>query len=142
MKNHSPIYNLLHQEIKACADHLLEISQKEDFSSEKDGQHVLGRLNELHQFSLKMRSEEHYHPLSELKNYMESTMLRYQDDQKQLLTMRLSEAISLLGIPPEPGIKFKASIVRSLMNHLVRHFLEEVKPGRPLFRKLSKIKQI
>lgn len=140
MKNNSPIYNLLHQEIKTCADELLEIGKKENFSSENDGEHILGRLNELHQFSMKMRSEEHYHPLSELKSYLESTMLRYQDDQKQLLTMRLSEAISLLGMPPEPGIKFKPSIVRSLMNHLVRHFLEEVKPGRPLFRKLNEIK--
>lgn len=142
MKNHSPIYNLLHQEIKACADHLLEISQKQEFSAEKDGAHILGRLSELQQFAMKIHSETHYHPLSELKDYMEHTMLRYQDEQKRLLTMRLSEAVSLLGVPSEPGIEFKPSIVRSLMNHLVRHFFEEVKPGRPLFRKLNEIKQI
>jgi hypothetical protein len=142
MKNHSPIYNLLHQEIKTCADHLLEISQKQGFSAEEDGDRILGKLNELHQFSMKMCSEEHYHPLSELKNYLESTMLGYQDDQKLHLTMRLSEAISLLGVPPEPGIKFKSTIVNSLMHHLVRHFLKEVKPGRPLFRQLNEIKQL
>jgi hypothetical protein len=73
---------------------------------------------------------------------MEHTMLRYQDEQKRPLTMRLSEAVSLLGTPSEPGIQFKPSIVRSLMNYLVRHFFEEVKPGRPLFRKLNEIKQI
>ena len=142
MKNHSPIYDLLHQEIKTCADHLLEISQKQECSLEKDGEHILGRLNELHQFAIKIRSDEHYHPLSELKKYMESTMLGYQDDQKRLLTMRLSEAVSLLGTPPEPGIEFKPSIVRSLKSHLVAHFLKEAKPGRPFFRKLNEIKKI
>ncbi len=142
MKHHSPIYDLLHQEIKACANHLLEMSQKQQFSEEKDAEHVLGRLHELLQFSLKIRSDEHYHPLSELKDYLENTMLGYQDDQKRLLTMRLSEAVFLLGTPPEPPIEFKASMVRSLTKYLVRHFLEESKPGRPLFRKLQDIKKI
>ncbi len=142
MKNYSPIYDLLHQEIKTCAAHLLQISQKQEFSIEKDGENILGKLNELQQFATKIRSEEHYHPLNDLKDYFESTMLRYQDDQKRLLTMRLSEAISLLGVPPEPGVTFKASIVQSLMNHLVRHFFENIKPGRALFQKLNEIKQI
>jgi hypothetical protein len=142
MSNRSPIYTLLHQEIKACADHLLEMSQSQEFSSEKDGEHILGRLNELHQFALKVRSDEHYHPLSELKHYLENTMLCYQDEQNQFLSMRLSEAISLLGVPTQTDVKFKSSIVSSLMNHFLSHFLEEAKPGRPLFRKLTEIKRI
>ncbi len=142
MKNRSPIYNLLHQEIKACAEHLLEMSQDKELSLEKGAEHILNRLLELHQFASKVRADEHYHPLSELKHYLENTMLRYQDDQNRLQTMRLSEAISLLGIPSPSDIKFKPSIVRSLTSYFVRHFLEESKPGRPLFRKLSEIRKI
>jgi hypothetical protein len=142
MSNHSPIYNLLHQEIKACADHLLEMSQKKELSAEKDSGHILERLNELHQFASKVRSDERYHPLSELKKYLENTMLRYHDQQNRFLSMRLSEAISLLAIPSQTEIKFKPEIVRSLLDHLLNHFRENSKPGRPLFRKLVEIKKI
>lgn len=142
MNNRSPIYSLLHQEIKACADHLLEMSQNQEFSREKDSEHILGRLIELHQFASKIRSDDHYHPLSELKHYLENTMLRYQDEQNRLLSMRLSEAISLLGIPTQTDIKFKHSIASSLMNHFLDHFFKDVKPGGPLFRKLTEIKRI
>lgn len=142
MKIQSPIYNLFHQEIKACVEHLLEMSQRPDPLKEQDGEQICGRLNELHQFSLKVRSEEHYYPLRELKDYLENTMLGYQDDRKQLQTIRLSEAISLLTTPPEPPIKFLPSMVRSLTRHLIRHVLEEAKPGRPLFRKLNDIKRV
>jgi replicative superfamily II helicase len=141
MGNRSPIYSMLHQEIKACADQLLEMSQKQEFSPEKDAEHVLERLNELHQFSSKIRSDERYHPLSELKRYLENTMLCYQDEQNQLLSMRLSEVLSLLGTT-QTEVKFKPSIVRSLMNHFISHFREDTKPGRPLFRKLLEIKRI
>lgn len=142
MRNPSPIYNLLHQEIKACADHLLELGQKQDCTPEQDGEHILNRLLELHQFANKIRSEEHYLSLSDLKNYLENTMLGYQDDQKHFFTMRLSEVVSLLGAPPEPGIEYKPSMVRSLTKYFVRHFLEEIKPGKPLFQKLHAIKKI
>lgn len=142
MNNRSPIYNLLHQEIKACADHLLEISQRQELLSEKDLEQVLDRLNELHQFASKVLSDKRYHPLSALKNYLENTMLRYQDEQNRSFSMRLSEAISLLGIPSQTDVKFKPVIVRSLLNHFLTHFRENVKPGRPLFRKLVEIKKI
>ena len=142
MRNYPPIYNLLHQEIKACADHLLEMSQKPEFCADQDGTHVLGRLNDLHQFANKIRSDEHYMPLSELKAYLENTMLCFEDDQNQLHSMRLSEAISLLGFPEQTDIPFKPSIVKSLLQHFVSHFLENVKPGRPLFRRLHDIKKI
>jgi hypothetical protein len=142
MSNHSPIYNLLHQEIKACADQLLEMSQKKELSIEKDSEPILQRLNELHHFASKVRSDERYHPLNELKKYLENTMIRYQDEQNRLLCMRLSEAVSLLGIPTQTEIKFKSEIVHSLMDHFFRHFRENSKPGRLLFRKLVEIKKI
>ncbi len=59
MKNHSPIYNLLHHEIRACADHLLEISQNPETGSEHDAGHIVGRMYDLHQFALKVRPDEH-----------------------------------------------------------------------------------
>jgi replicative superfamily II helicase len=142
MSNCSPIYDLLHQEIKACADHLLEISQKKDLSAEKDSEHILERLNELHHFASKVRSDGRYHPLNELKKYLENTMIRYQDEQNRLLSMRLSEAVSLLGIPTQTEMKFKSEIVRSLKDHFFCHFRENSKPGHPLFRKLVEIKKI
>ena len=142
MSNRSPIYNLLHQEIKTCANHLLEASQREELSSEKDSEQILDRLNELHQFASKIRSGECYHPLYMLKQYLENTMLRYQDEQNRSLSMRLSEAISLLAIPTQTDVKFKPAIVRSLLNHFLTHFRENAKPGRPLFRKLVEIKKI
>jgi hypothetical protein len=142
MSNRSPIYNLIHQEIKACADHLLEISQKQNPLSEEDSNDILAQLNELHQFASKVHPGEQYHPLSALKQYLESTMVCYQDDQNRLFSMRLSEAISLLGMPEQTDVKFKPVIIRSLLNHFLSHFRENVKPGRPLFRKLVEIKKI
>src|SRR5262249_31108775 len=117
-------------------------SQKQELSSEKDSIPILERLHELHQFASKVRSEEQYHPLSELKQYLESTVVCYQDEQKRTLSMRLSEAISLLGIPVQTEIKFKPAIVRSLLQQFLKHFRESIKPGRPLFRKLIEIKRI
>ncbi len=141
MRNHFPIYNLLHQEIKACANHLLELSQSKELSVQKDVEHILGRLMELHQFAIKVRSDEHYHPLTDLKYYLENTMLRFQDDQDRLQSMRLSEAISLLGQPAEMDRDFKPSIVKSLTAFFFEHFVENCKPGRPLFKKLAEIKR-
>jgi len=140
MSNRSPIYNMLHQEIKTSADHLLELSLKKE--SPQDKEQILGRFNELYQFASKVRRDEHYHPLEEFKNYLENTMLGYKDDRQRALTMRLSEAVCLLGIPEESDVKFKPSIVRSLTNQFLKHFFEDAKPGRPLFRKLTEIKKI
>jgi hypothetical protein len=142
MKNRSPVYNLIHQEMRACAVHLLEMGQDEEFSQEKHAIHVLSRLAELHQFASRVRPDEHYHPLSELKEYLENTMLKYHDEQNKYLSMRLSEVVSLLGLPPETDIKFKPSIVDSLTKYFIRHFQEEIKPGRALFKKLIEIKKI
>lgn len=142
MKNHCPIYNLLHQEIRTCADHLLEMSQEKEFSLEKNTKQVLERMLELHGFASRVRTDAYYKPLCDLKKYLENTMLRYQDEQHRLQTMRLSEAIALIGIPSPTDMKFKPSILRSLIHFFVRHFLEDTKPGRPLYRKLTEIKKI
>lgn len=142
MKHNSPIYSLLHHEIRACADHLLEISQNPEMGSEIDAEHIVGRMYDLHQFASKVRPDEHYYPLCDFKEYLESTMVSYQDDQNQLQSIRLSEAVSLLGLPSQSGMEFKPSIVGSLVKHLVQHFHQNVKPGRPLFRKLQAIKKV
>ncbi len=142
MNNRSPIYDLLHQEIKTCADQLLEVSQNKQPPSEKDSEHILERLSELHHFASKVRSDERYHPLNELKKYLENTMICYHDEQNRLFSMRLSEAVSLLMIRTQTQVKFKPNIIRSLMDHFLRHFRENSKPGSPLFRKLVGIKKI
>jgi|ERR1700722_10526113 len=142
MSNRSPIYNMLHQEIKGCADHLLQMNERQELSLEKDSVQILERLHELLRFASKVRPEQPYHPLSALKQYLESTMLSYQDEQNRPLTIRLSEAIFLLGTPVQSAMNFKPTIVRSLLRHFLNHFRESVKPGRPLFRKLAEIKKI
>lgn len=137
MRIRSPIYSLLHQEIKACANHLLEISQKLDFSLKEDTTHVLGRLFELHQFACQAQEHEYYLPLYELKEYLYTVMIPFQDDKHCLHSIRFSEALSLLRTPLE--IEFDPAIIRSLLNHFIGHFLQETKPGRPLFRKLTEV---
>ncbi len=140
MSNRSPIYNMLHQEIKTSVDQLLELSLKKESPQNKD--QILGRLSELHQFASKVRRDGHYDCLEDFKNYLENTMLGYQDERHRSLTMRLSEAICLLGVPAEADVKFKPAIVRSLANHFLKFFFEEAKPGQPLHRKLMEIKRI
>jgi hypothetical protein len=142
MRNRSPIYSLFHQEIRACAEHLLEMSQNKKLCLEKSAEHILGRMRELHQFASKVRPTEHYHALYALKHYLENTLLPYQDEEKSYQLMRLSEAISLLGIPVQAELKFQPVIVSSLTNQFVQHFLEESKPGRPLHRNLNDIKRL
>ena len=130
MSNRSPIYNMLHQELKASVDHLLELSQKKESAVEQ----IVGRFNELYQFASKVRRDEHYHPLEEFKGYLENTMLGYKDERHRTLTMRLSEAVCLLGMG---DAKFKPSIVRSLSAHFLKHFFEEAKAGRPPFPQID-----
>lgn len=142
MRNRSPIYSLFHQEIRACAEHLLEISQNKKLCAEKSAEHILNRMRELHQFASKVRPTEHYHALYALKHYLENTMIPYLDEEKSHQSMRLSEAISLLGIPSQTEMQFQPVIVNSLTSQFVEHFLEEAKPGRPLHRNLNDIKRL
>lgn len=142
MKIRYPIYNLLHQEVKACADHLLEMSQNSAFSVQKDIEHVLGRLTELLKFASKIKPNDHYSPLCEFKDYIENTMVKYQDEQNRYQTMRLSEVIVLLGAPGEMQGKFAENVVSSLTKYFMLHFQEESQPGRPLFRKLHALKRL
>ena len=132
MKYNSPIYNLLHQEIKACASYLL--------SKKFTPEHAISKLYELHQFASRVHDDARYIPLFALKKYLETTMLCYQDEENKLQSIRLSEVVSLLGVPSE--IKFKPSIVQSINDFFLDHFLKESKPGRPLFRKLTELKKI
>ncbi|MBS0621200.1 MAG: hypothetical protein JSS61_07075 [Verrucomicrobia bacterium] len=146
MRNRSPVYDLLHQEIKACAAHLLELSQNLDFSKEIDGKHVVERLNELRFFALKIRRDERYHPLLDLKIYLENTMLPYHDGKERIYTIRLSEAVALLAkgelAESAANALFKPELAQSLFHHLVTHFLQECRPGYPLFYKLLELHRI
>jgi hypothetical protein len=142
MKNCSPIYHLLHREMKACAGDLLKMSQNKELCHDQDPEPILDRLVQLHQFASKVRADKHYRPLSELKSYLENTMLGYQDEYNRMQSMRLSETIFLLTIPSTSEMKFKPCIVHSLKSYFVRHFLENSQPGWPLFRKLREIKHI
>jgi len=139
MHVHFPIYNLFHQEIKACAEHLLEISGHNTQGLEEHSCHVFSRLSELHQFANKVLPEEHYYPLRELKFYLENTMLSYEDVFKQLQTIRLSEAIFLL---KSSESNFEPKILRSLTDRFLCHFCEESKPGKNLFKKLTALKKL
>jgi hypothetical protein len=111
-------------------------------SSKKHTESILSKLVELHQFASRTRKIAYYHPLSELQKYLETTMLGYQDEQNRLQSMRLSEVISLLSIPPSTDMNFKPSLIQSLTHFFLLHFLKESKPGSPLFKKLSKIKKL
>jgi hypothetical protein len=142
MKHPSPVYHLLHQEIKACAEHLLEMGQKQQKFTEKGGQQILNKMGELQQFATKMPSKEHYLPLCAWKNYLEQTVLCYNDEQKRVLSMRLSEAIALLNMQTKGVSFFKPIIIQSLTSQLLRLFWTNIKPGRPLFKKLIQIKKM
>lgn len=134
MRNPSPIYNLLHQEIKACAEHLLEQGQIKT----PDSASILQRLNELLEFAGKVRPDEHYHPLRELKVYLENTTLNYEDGRNNFMTIRLSEVVALLGKKTE----FKYPAASCLTKYFLDHFLKVAKPGGSLFQKLTEIKKI
>jgi hypothetical protein len=140
--NRFPIYDLLHQEIKACANHLLEVCNNQRLSVETDGQHILSRLKELHDFSQRFRTGNHYHPLFDLKDYLENTMLPFIDEKKRWQSMRLSEAVSLLAQPPLQLGYLDATIVTSLFNHCIHHFKDEIQPGRRLYKTLKEINSI
>lgn len=139
MRYASPIYDLLHQEIKACADHLMETCQNQHFTFDKDSRHIVERIVELHQFSKKIRENNHYHPLSDLKHYLENTMISFQDVQKKTQSMRLSEAVDILY---QSWSQMETAIYRSLQVNCIHHLIEEIRPGRPLFKKLRDIKML
>ena len=139
MKRISPIYDLLHQEIKACADHLIQTCHSQDFTFDIDSKHILARTHELHQFAKKMREAEHYHPLSDLKHYFENTMVPYHDNQNKMQSMRLSEAVEILHHFPDQ-LPNRAS--KSLLVNCIHHMIEEIKPGRSLFKKLRDLNKI
>jgi hypothetical protein len=141
-RSFAPIYDLLHQEIKGSAEHLLEISQKRPFSLERDSGYVLERFRELQDFTMRYSLSESYHPLIDLKRYLEFTMISYYDDQKRLLTMRFSEAVGILELSTDAEYNFKEQTVHSLLQHFVKHFLEESRPGKPLFKMLMELHKL
>lgn len=142
MRCQSPIYSLLHQEIKACAEHLLEMGSRPDLTMSQDVQHILARLNELQDFAGKVHEEERYLPLKELKQYLENTMVCFEDMHHKLYSMRLSEMLGILCSRTYESVSFEPKVVHSVLSHFFRHFQEQAKPGHSLFYKLNKIKKL
>ncbi len=125
--------SLQHQEIKACAELLLELGRKPDLSLHEDAELVIKRLSELHHFSKTVCKPNTYHPLLDLKQYMEITQITYQDQQYKIASLPLSEALSRLNAMPTPE--------SVLLKAMLEHFKDEMHPSRPLYANLRELCQ-
>ena len=117
----SPIYHLLHQEIKRSVDTLLQLSQ-EDICSDQ----ILLNFCELLILGGKMGKAEIPHPLIEVKEYLERTTLSYSDGKVKGLMIRISEAIIILS-QGSPELK----IHRVLLMHFHKYFLKNASREEP-----------
>jgi hypothetical protein len=131
--------NLLYQEIKACAEHVFEISSKKETNLHKDSQHVIARLHDLYEISKKVQTEERYLSLVELKTHLENTTLCFENQELNTLhSIPLSEAISILALPKcssEPNYY-------SLKQHFMSYFIQNIQPDQTLFQRLKALKDL
>lgn len=131
-------YNLLHQEIKACAEHVFEITGKKDANINNDYHHIVARLHDLYQISKKVQIEERYLSLVELKAHLENTTLCFENQELNTLhSICLSEAISILALPEEAKKCLNEPTYRSLKQHFLSYFIQNIQPEQALFRKLK-----
>lgn len=138
-----PYYNMLHQEIKACAEHVFEISGKKDSNINNDCLHVIARLNDLYQISKKVQIEERYLSLIELKTHLENTILCFENQELNTLhSIRLSEAISILALLEGEKKCVNEPAYHSLKEHFLSYFLHNIQPEQTLFRKLKALKDL
>ncbi|PWU15954.1 MAG: hypothetical protein C5B45_01610 [Chlamydiae bacterium] len=136
-------YNLLHQEIKACAEHVFEISNKKDVNINDDYLHVVARLHDLYQISKKVQIEERYLFLVELKTHLENTTLCFENQELNTLhSIRLSEAISILALPEGEKKYLNKPTYHSLKERFLSYFLQNIQPEQTLFRKLKALKDL
>lgn len=142
--NHPLIYyNLLHQEIKACAEHVFEISGKKDANLHHDCHHVVARLYDLYQISKRVQTEERYLSLVELKTLLETTTLCFENQALNTLhSIRLSEAISILALPEGPKKCANEPTYCSLKQHFLCYFMQNIQPEQILFRKLKALRDL
>lgn len=133
-----PYYNLLHQEIKACAEHVFEITAKKDANIHNDYHHIVARLHDLYQISKKVQAEERYLSLVELKAHLENTTLCFENQELNTLhSICLSEAISILSSPEGEKKCLNEPTYRSLKQHFLSYFTQNIQPEQALFRKLK-----
>lgn len=136
-------YNLLHQEIKACAQHIFEISNKKDANISNDYYPIVARLHDLYQISKKVQIEERYLSLVELKNYLENTTLCFENQALNTLhSMCLSEAISILALPEGKEKCLNKPTYRSLKQYFLSYFIQNIQPEQTLFRKLKALEDL
>ncbi|MBS0653397.1 MAG: hypothetical protein JSR39_07730 [Verrucomicrobia bacterium] len=117
------------QEIKACAELLLELAKKPLFSLDNDGNLMVERLNDLHSYSNQFRGEA-YHPLLDLKNYFNKTMISYAEKNYRNSTIPLDQAVALLSANATPSPLLKA---------VIEHVREEMRPAGNLYSKLIEV---
>lgn len=117
------------QEIRACAELLLELAKKPLFSLDNDGNLMVERLNDLHSYSKQFQGEA-YHPLLDLKNYFNKTMISYAEKNYRNNTIPLDQAVALLSANASPSLLFKA---------VVEHVREEMRPAGNLYSKLVEV---
>lgn len=136
-------YNLLHQEIKACAEHVFEISNNKEANLHKDCQHVVARLHDLYQICKRVQTEERYLSLLELKTHLETTTLCFENQELNTLhSIRLSEAISILALPEGSKKCLSEPTYCSLKQHFLCYFMENIQPEQVLFQKLKALKDL
>ncbi|MBS0650332.1 MAG: hypothetical protein JSR93_04130 [Verrucomicrobia bacterium] len=135
-----PLYNAwkpLHlsqrQEIKACAELLLELAKKPLFSLDNDGNLMLESLTNLHSFSKRLHQEDAYHPLLDIKNYLNKTLISYAEKDYRNISIPLDRAVMLL------GSKSNHSPSPTLLKAVIDHIREEMRPAGPLYLKLIEV---
>ena len=136
-------YNLLHQEIKACAEHVRDISNTKDVNINNDYPHVGARLYDLYQISKKVQIEERYLSLVELKTHLESTTLCFENQELNTVhSIRLSEAISILALAEGEKKCLNESTYHSLKERFLKYLLQNIQLEQTLFRKLKALKDL
>lgn len=138
----SSIYNLLHQELKACADHLFEMFHLPSHILEDQSEHILCRLRELQKSSEKVCLKTHYHPLTELKHHLENTTIAYEDASNQLQSIPLSEALCFLTEIQQGNCHLEPVVKTSLLKQCMNHIYNEMQPGHSIHRVLGEIKAL
>ncbi len=123
------------QEVKACAELLLELAKKTLFSCGTDGNLMVERLHELHSHSKRFNLDETYHPLLDLKNYFNTTTIFYAEKSYQNNSISLERALALLNAN---GNQQSSS---PLLKAVIDHVREEMKPAGLLYSKLKEVCQ-
>jgi hypothetical protein len=122
------------QEIKACAELLLELAKKPLFSLDNDGNLMVESLTDLHSFSKRLHQEDAYHPLLDIKNYFNKTMISYAEKDYRNTSIPLDRAVALLSSKSN-----HSPLPPTLLKAVIEHIREEMKPAGSLYLKLIEV---